>query len=60
MGEFKSDDHYIYSFSRQEFWSGLPFPSPGALPEAGIEPGPPTLQILYRGKVKNVHVKNKD
>ena len=25
-------------FSRQEYWSGLPFPSPGDLPDAGIEP----------------------
>ena len=31
-------------FSRQEYWSGLPFPSPGDLPDPGIEPGPPTLQ----------------
>ena len=26
-------------FSRQEFWSGLPFPSPGHLPDPGVEPG---------------------
>ena len=31
-------------FSRQEYWSGLPFPSPGDLPKPGIEPGSPTLQ----------------
>ena len=31
-------------FSRQEYWSGLPFPSPGDLPNPGIEPTPPTLQ----------------
>ena len=31
-------------FSRQEYWSGLPFPSPGALPNPGIEPGSPALQ----------------
>ena len=31
-------------FSRQDYWSGLPFPSPGDLPDAGIEPGSPTLQ----------------
>ena len=31
-------------FSRQEYWSGLPFPSPGDLPYAGIEPGSPALQ----------------
>ena len=31
-------------FSRQEYWSGLPFPSPGDLPDPGIKPGSPTLQ----------------
>ena len=31
-------------FSRQEYWSGLPFPSPGDLPNLGIRPGPPALQ----------------
>ena len=31
-------------FSRQEYWSGLPFPSPGDLPDTGIEPGSPALQ----------------
>ena len=31
-------------FSRQESWSGLPFPSPGDLPNPGIEPRSPTLQ----------------
>ena len=31
-------------FSRQEYWSGLPFPSPGDLPDPGIEPGFPALQ----------------
>ena len=30
-------------FSRQEYWSGLPFPSPGDLPDPGIEPWSPTL-----------------
>ena len=30
-------------FSRQEYWSGLPFPSPGDLPDPGIEPRSPTL-----------------
>ena len=28
-------------FSRQEYWSALPFPSPGDLPDPGIEPGSP-------------------
>ena len=31
-------------FSRQEYWSGLPFPSPGDLPDPGIEPGSPAMQ----------------
>ena len=31
-------------FFRQEYWSGLPFPSPGDLPNAGVEPGSPALQ----------------
>ena len=31
-------------FSRQEWWSGLPFPSPGDLPNPGIELGSPALQ----------------
>ena len=31
-------------FSRQEYWHGLPFPSPEDLPDPGIEPGSPTLQ----------------
>ena len=31
-------------FSRQEYWSGLPFPSPGDLPDPGIEPRFPVLQ----------------
>ena len=34
-------------FSRQEYWSGLPFPSPGNLPDSGIEPGSPACkQVL--------------
>ena len=31
-------------FSRQEYWSGLPFPSPGDLPDPEIEPRSPALQ----------------
>ena len=31
-------------FSRQEYWKGLPFPSPGDLPDPGIKPRPPALQ----------------
>ena len=40
-------------FSRQEYWSGLPFPSPGELPNPGIEPGLPhcrqTLYLRHQG-----------
>jgi len=32
-------------FSKQEYWSGLPFPSPGDLPNLGIEPTSPALQV---------------
>ena len=36
-------------FSRQEYWSGLPFPFPGDLPDLGIEPTSPVLadRFLY-------------
>ena len=32
-------------FSGQEYWNGLPFPSPGDLPDPGIEPGSPALPV---------------
>ena len=32
-------------FSRETYWSGLPFLSPGDLPDPGIEPGSPALQV---------------
>jgi len=36
-------------FSRQEYWSGLPFPSPGDLPDPAVEPGSlHCRQALYR------------
>ena len=31
-------------FSRQEYWGGLPFPSPGDIPDPGTEPASPALQ----------------
>ena len=34
-------------FSRQEYWSGLPFPSPGDLPDPGMEPESPALQAHF-------------
>ena len=36
-------DPQSMGFSRQEYWSGLPFPSPGDLPDLGIKPGSPAL-----------------
>ena len=40
-------------FSRQEYWSGLPFPSPGDLPNPGIKPRSPALQAdTLRSKPK--------
>ena len=35
------------SFHGKEYWSGLPFPPPGDLPEPGIEPRSPTLQAHF-------------
>ena len=32
-------------FSRQKYWNRLPFPFPGDLPDPGIEPGSPALQV---------------
>ena len=48
-------------FSRQEYWSGLPFPSPGDLPNPRIEPRSPALQadaltVELPGKPKNTGV----
>ena len=34
-------------FSLQEYWSGLPFPPPGDLPDPGIKPESPALQADY-------------
>ena len=48
-------------FSRQEYWSGLPCPPPGNLPNPGIEPMSPTLQVDSLlseppGKLKNTEM----
>ena len=37
-------DYTVHGILRQEYWSGLPFPSPGDLPDPGIKPRSPTLQ----------------
>ena len=36
----------VHGFFRQEYWSGLPFPSPGDLPNPGIEPASPVSPAL--------------
>ena len=36
-----------WGFSRQEYWSGLPYPPPGDLPNPGIKPRSPTLQVDF-------------
>ena len=35
------------AFPRQEYWSGLPFPSPGDLPDPGVEPTSPALAFGF-------------
>ena len=48
-------------FSRQKYWSGLPFPSPGDLPDPGIEPVSPALQadsLLSEPPGKPVYTQN--
>ena len=37
-------DSLSMKFSKQEYWSGLPLPSPGDLPDPGIKPMSPALQ----------------
>ena len=53
----------VHKFSRQEYWSGLSCPPPGALPNPGIEPRSPALQTDYlssetprKYKVNQIHV----
>ena len=41
------------AFSRQEYWSGLPFPSPGVLPNPGIKPRAPALQAVSKRNQSN-------
>ena len=50
-------------FSRQEYWSGLPFPSPGHLPDPGMEPRSSTLQAAALtsappGKPLNIRIQS--
>ena len=45
-------------FSRQEYWSGLPFPSPGNLPNPGIEPRSLALKAVYTHIYTHTHILN--
>ena len=48
-------------FSRQEYWSGLPFPSPGDLPDPAIKPGSPALEadtLTTEPPGKPIHIEN--
>ena len=50
----------VHGISRQEYWSGLPFPPPGDLPDSGIEPTSPALAGRFfttepHGKPMNVY-----
>ena len=42
--DLTQETRYFVGFFRQEYWSGLPFPSPDDLPDPGIEPGFPALE----------------
>ena len=43
-------------FSRQDYWSGLPFPPPGDLPDLGIEPTPPVSPALASNSLPLHHL----
>ena len=44
--DYSSPGSFVHSIF-QEYWSGLPFPSPGGLWNTGIKPGSPALQAVY-------------
>ena len=46
-------------FSRQEHWNGLPFPSPGDLPDPGIKPRSPVLHLSHQGSSSPLQQKSK-
>ena len=43
-------------FSRQEYWNGLPFPTPGNLPDPGIEPMSPVFPALQTDALQLSHL----
>ena len=47
LSKFRFHFHFLsMEFSRQGYWSGLPFPSPRDLPNSGIKPGSPALKAV--------------
>ena len=38
---------FVFGVLREEYWSGLPFPSPEDLPDPGMETGSPALQAVF-------------
>ena len=45
--DYNPPDSLSMGFARQEYWSGLPFPCPGVLPDPGIKPGSPAGGLLF-------------
>ena len=45
--DYSTPGSSVHGIVRQEYWSGLPFPSPGYLPDPGIKPGSPALQADF-------------
>ena len=45
----------VHGFSRQEYWSGMPFPTPGDLANPGIEPAAPAAPVLAGGFLYHQH-----
>ena len=46
-------------FFRKEYWNGLTFPSPGDLPDPGIEPGSPEMQAdSFKSELPGTHLLN--
>ena len=51
-------DFSVHGISRQEYWSGLPFPSPGDLLDPGIKPTSPVLQAVFTPQSPFEHIRN--
>ena len=59
--DYNQPGSFVHGFSRQKYWSGLPFPAPGDLPDPGIEPmslawqADSLLSLIMQSKVENRH-----